>query len=576
MSNEILKKHLSDLKIETLRKLLGEDIVESLLEWELGTITKSKYSEILCSIHGVKLFKNPEFRYHILLTLRGKQADTEIPILKKLAKSKKDDKNEIIKDVAKCKWNKSELSKEILGIFGYTLEDAFPQKETDEKSIVQVDANERFYELLDYQYVIKQRALTNLTDGVELKRFLIHMPTGTGKTKTAMHIICHHINFNLRKKGLVLWIANTVELLRQAESTFEAVWRNLGDGSINVYKLWGTNEPSLGDETLNGFMVCSIQKLLALTKNSHGKNLFNKIVNDVRLVVFDEAHKAFAKEWSDIVDQLMIKKRGMQDRALIGLTATPGRTTSISGENSAFVNQFGSNIISIDTEIINRINLSEQDADNATAEMDIIKYFQQRGVLSKIKKEELEYPECLTEEEMKGIRLVATEYGYDDFSKDALEIIGKNRFRNIRIIERIKELNRDDFPTIVFACSLSHAQLLSSALTLAGVPNALVTGNMDATDRKNAIAYFKDRSNPLNVLINYEVLTTGFDATNIKCVFITRPTNSVVLYSQMLGRGLRGPQMGGNEECLLIDVKDNLKKYDEHLAFSHFNNYWNY
>ena len=106
MSNEILKKHLSDLKIETLRKLLGEDIVESLLEWELGTITKSKYSEILCSIHGVKLFKNPEFRYHILLTLRGKQADTEIPILKKLAKSKKDDKNEIIKDVAKCKWNK--------------------------------------------------------------------------------------------------------------------------------------------------------------------------------------------------------------------------------------------------------------------------------------------------------------------------------------------------------------------------------------------------------------------------------------------------------------------------------------
>ena len=42
----------------------------------------------------------------------------------------------------------------------------------------------------------------------------------------------------------------------------------------------------------------------------------------------------------------------------------------------------------------------------------------------------------------------------------------------------------------------------------------------------------------------------------------------------MLGRGLRGPQMGGNEKCLLVDVKDNLKQYNENMAFSHFNNYW--
>ena len=42
----------------------------------------------------------------------------------------------------------------------------------------------------------------------------------------------------------------------------------------------------------------------------------------------------------------------------------------------------------------------------------------------------------------------------------------------------------------------------------------------------------------------------------------------------MLGRGLRGPKMGGSETCLLIDIKDNLTKYNEHLAFSYFNNYW--
>ena len=78
----------------------------------------------------------------------------------------------------------------------------------------------------------------------------------------------------------------------------------------------------------------------------------------------------------------------------------------------------------------------------------------------------------------------------------------------------------------------------------------------------------------IDIIINYEVLTTGFDSKNIRCVFITRPTKSIVLYSQMLGRGLRGPMMGGNENCQLIDVDDNLQAFDNETAFSHFNDYW--
>ena len=131
-----------------------------------------------------------------------------------------------------------------------------------------------------------------------------------------------------------------------------------------------------------------------------------------------------------------------------------------------------------------------------------------------------------------------------------------------------------DKPTIVFACSVKHAQLLSAMLTLEDIPNAVVYGDMPSYERTLAIDSFKDTSNKMNILINYEVLTTGFDATNIECVFIARPTQSVVLYSQMIGRGLRGTQMGGNETCLLIDVKDNLEQYNENMAFSHFNNYW--
>ena len=77
------------------------------------------------------------------------------------------------------------------------------------------------------------------------------------------------------------------------------------------------------------------------------------------------------------------------------------------------------------------------------------------------------------------------------------------------------------------------------------------------------------------MLINYGVLTTGFDAPNTDTVFITRPTTSVVLYSQMLGRAIRGPRNGGNERALVVDVVDNLAGMPaENMAFNFFNHVW--
>ena len=111
-------------------------------------------------------------------------------------------------------------------------------------------------------------------------------------------------------------------------------------------------------------------------------------------------------------------------------------------------------------------------------------------------------------------------------------------------------------------------------LTLEEIPNSLVYGDMSQIERKKAIDDFKNKQCNVNIIINYDVLTTGFDSKNIKCVFITRPTKSIVLYSQMIGRGLRGPLMGGNEECLLIDIDDNLDSFDNETAFIHFNDYW--
>ena len=93
--------------------------------------------------------------------------------------------------------------------------------------------------------------------------------------------------------------------------------------------------------------------------------------------------------------------------------------------------------------------------------------------------------------------------------------------------------------------------------------------------RKAAIEGF--RSGDFDVLVNYGVLTTGFDAPRIRTVVVTRPTTSLVLYSQMIGRGLRGPNMGGGAECNLIDIKDNFTAFgDIDAVYNYFEDYWSF
>ena len=574
MANNILKKIMMRFSVEDLKFFLGEDLVESLLEWNSNNeafASKKRLSEMIMSIYGSTILKDKLFRKKVIKSLEPDAILTFKDYLPDEFK-REEDLEAIVEYVGERRWTNSPVNEYFVRLLGYDPERIFENNNLEEESIGKIESYDRFYELLDYQYIIRQRALNILNSKYDLRRFLIHMPTGTGKTKTATHIICHHYNYNLKKNGLILWIAHTKELLQQAYDTFQSVWKSIGNGEIEVYKLWGNNSFDIPDNGFNGIMICGIQKLQSI--KSSNLDLFEAILRDVRLVVYDEAHKASAEETRELIEQLMSRKGGLEDRSLMGLSATPGRTTADSFDNNLLVSMFGNKIIGIDTKLMNSVNMSAQEAANTKAETDVIKYFQDRGVLSKIKKEELTYPESLTDAELEKIKVITYDQGYVDFSKKALETIGKNRNRNRAILNRIKELNYENKPTIVFACSVKHAQLLSAMLSLEDIENAVVIGNMPASERKEAIGRFKDRTDKLNILINYEVLTTGFDATNIECVFIARPTQSVVLYSQMLGRGLRGPQMGGNEECLLIDVKDNLVQYNENMAFSHFDNYW--
>jgi superfamily II DNA or RNA helicase len=113
---------------------------------------------------------------------------------------------------------------------------------------------------------------------------------------------------------------------------------------------------------------------------------------------------------------------------------------------------------------------------------------------------------------------------------------------------------------------------MAALLSLNGVGAVSISGNTDPGARRHYIEQF--RAGHLNVLTNYAVLTQGFDAPAVRAILVARPTYSPNLYQQMIGRGLRGPLNQGTEECLIINVRDNVSQYGERLAFTQFEHLW--
>ena len=563
MKNEKLERVMLNFDEFTLDSLL-KDLKDSLLEWSSEghqLLTKKHKVQIIVGVEGVGLFNNPSFREKYFAAIEDKML---FKMLVKLGLNleigTQFDQAQLAQELSKIEFSEKPLYtyliKEHFGIVDYKFD-----KRVIETPIDIIEKNgSKFFELYDYQYMIKQQVINDLSNPQkDLYRILVHMPTGTGKTKTTMHIISHYINFISKNKGIVVWIAHTNELLHQAYETFLNVWSHLALTNINVYKGW----VEFPTELNNGFLFTSIQTL----QQKMNKPVFDDLASKASLIVFDEVHKAGATRTKECISRLM-KRKNDYGKKFIGLTATPGRTTELSKENTLFVDEFD-HIVGIDINLINSISLTPEEARNYQGTKDPIGYFQENKYLSKINKETLDYDvdDAIASAIKKEMGNKA-----DSFSNELIMKIATNRSRNIKIVERLKELNEDNIPTIVFACSLQHAKMLSAFLRLLDIENSLVYGDMDPYERKKSISNFKEGK--VNIIINYEILTTGFDSTNIKCVFITRPTKSVILYSQMIGRGLRGPKMGGNDTCLLIDVKENLISFNENKAFKHFDKYW--
>ena len=125
---------------------------------------------------------------------------------------------------------------------------------------------------------------------------------------------------------------------------------------------------------------------------------------------------------------------------------------------------------------------------------------------------------------------------------------------------------------MIFATSVEHGQTVAALLNRRGIRSRAVSAETETAIRRRVVEEF--RRGEVRALVNYGVFREGFDAPKTRAIIVARPVFSPNLYFQMIGRGLRGPLNGGDDRCLVLDVRDNIENFDRKLAFSELDWLW--
>ena len=464
---------------------------------------------------------------------------------------------------------KNPTDSELLGLFDWFGEPRPKLKhEEDKKERIPFKENIKpAYGLYEYQ----RKALDKITARFKAgaPRVMLHMPTGSGKTRTAMALVCRFLRENTG--GLVIWLADTFELCDQARKEFTRSWQNLGDREVPLCTFMGGIKDADYSSVKNGFVVLTLQTATAALRKEDKTQVegLTKLAVRKPFVIFDEAHKAMASKYSQVLNRLTILEN--ESRAL-GLSATPGRTTASSDANTTLVKFFNGEKIKLEVD----------------GYPSAIAYLQHEGYLAK-----------------PNFRPVSSEFdfGIFDFLKNnddpssvtraniqkIEEIIANDRERTLLVFqEAVKLVKQGHKRILLFAASVAQAHRLAYAIRFFGQSNhssvefearAVSSGEITTEERHANIDWFLEPTNICEtpkILCNYGILTTGFDAPQTSAVLIARPTNSLVLYSQMVGRGLRGPKSAGTSSCEIVTIVDkNLPAFwDVQSAFMNWEDEW--
>lgn len=309
-----------------------------------------------------------------------------------------------------------------------------------------------------------------------LRRLLVSLPTGAGKT-----VIFSHLSRLARRQVLVL--AHREELLGQAKDKLEQA---LGQKGLVAIERGAERAPAAAR-----ILVCSIRSL-------HEERLARLIAGrDIGLIIYDECHHAAAEDNRRVLSQLGVFEPDWTG-TLLGFTATTQR-----GD--------GQGLDEIFEKIVYSRTLPQMIED---------------GYLAPLSGYRISTHADLT-------RLGASGR---DFAEEELAEAVDIEERNALVARSIQELARDR-RTIVFCVTVGHAKNLARSLRVLGVPTGVVYGAMDAERRVQVLADF--RAGRLQVVTNVGVLTEGFDDPGVSCVAMARPTRSAGFYAQCVGRGTR-------------------------------------
>ncbi|MEH2126217.1 DEAD/DEAH box helicase family protein [Nostoc sp.] len=368
---------------------------------------------------------------------------------------------------------------------------------------------------------------------------LLVLPTGGGKTLTAVHWLLRNFINNKKK---VLWIAHRHELLDQALETlqlnaYSSLLSNVSGFRYRIISGHPKHDRPVNIEKTDDIIIASKDSLNSgldhLLKNWVGH------LNEVLLVV-DEAHHATAKTYRKLINAVKddLSKRGHHNGfQMLGLTATPFRTDE--SEKGLLKLVFPNDIIFSEhlRNLVARGILAEPIFENLETKIEI--------------------KQKLTAQEIKAIE------NFDRLPQDIAKRIAEDSKRNNQIVAHYKKNQERYKPLLVFAIDVIHAVALNKVFKDEGINSDfivaavkdLTTGTtIAAKDNKEKIQKF--RNGELEVLINVEILTEGTDLPNVQTVFLTRPTTSTILMTQMIGRALRGQKAGGTEKAYVVSFID--------------------
>jgi DNA repair protein RadD len=559
--NDKLLNFLCRIPVPLIVDMLGAEITKACANYDIATTSKDLV-RILLELKSVDIFKDQRLIKSIISHFNYSELEEFNQFFKNTFITNRD---EYIASINTNKWGKNKFSYALLRFFDLDNKTFFSKndnKQNEHEIVVPRLSNKdisydgipifhpEMFPLHPYQKIIKDEISNKLIGGEN--RFIVHMPTGSGKTKTAIEAIVDFWRVKGHNKGFIIWFSHTKELCEQSYSTFKDTWQAKGDYKLSMFKCYDKYLPNLDDYD-SGVIFVGFQKFNSLLRKT--EKIFIKLRNNVRLIVVDEAHISIAKTYQASIESLSESN----STRLIGLTATPGRKTDQEDvENLLLANFYNYSKISLKNPDT-RIKINEE-----------IKYLQDNKYLAKIKKIDISADIELTEFEINSI------VQKDKLNEEYIRKLSINEIRNTKIIIEIKKAYERKESILVFATSVEHAIILKILLSqpMNNIKSECIFGETDSILRQTHIHEFK--TGKLQVLINYNILTTGFDAPIIRTLVIARPTLSIVLYSQMLGRALRGPKMGGVSEVnTVIDLVDNYRKLGTvSSAFRHFNEFY--